>query len=206
VAGDVRYRLSQSPMSMAYVPMAQRPTELGLWVIRTAPDPLGSVPGVQAVFREMNPEGSPYVRLLDGLVRESYAVVSARFSLVLLGSLAGLAAFLAIMGVYGVLAYLVQLRSREIGIQLAMGADRRRVLRTFLSRGLGMAGIGLGIGGFLFLGLGRVTESQLFGVRPWDPVTLLSAGILMVVASLAASYLPARRAAGLDPVEVLRRE
>jgi ABC-type antimicrobial peptide transport system permease subunit len=125
---------------------------------------------------------------------------------ILLGSLAALAGLLAIMGVYGVLAYLVQLRSREIGIQLAIGADRRRVLRTFLSRGMGMAGIGLGIGGTLFLGLGRVTESQLFGVRPWDPLTLASAGILLLGASLAASYLPARRAASLDPVEVLRRE
>jgi putative ABC transport system permease protein len=206
VAGDVRYRLSQDPMAMAYVPMAQRPRELGLWVIRTAPDPAGTVPEVQALLREMNPEGSPYVRLLDDLVSESYAVVSARFSVILLGSLAGLAALLAIMGVYGVLAYLVQLRSQEIGIQLAIGADRGRVLRTFLSRGMGMAGIGLGIGGILFLGLGRVTETQLFGVRPWDPVTLVSAGVLLLGASLAASYLPARRAAGLDPVEVLRRD
>ncbi|MGW8266610.1 MAG: ADOP family duplicated permease [Longimicrobiales bacterium] len=206
VTGDVRYRLSQGPMAMAFVPMAQRPTELGLWVVRTAPDPSGSVPGIQNVFREMNPEGSPYIRLLDELVRESYAVVSARFSVILLGSLAGLAAFMAILGVYGVLAYLVQLRTREIGIQLAMGADRRRVLRTFLSRGVGMAGIGIGIGGLLFLGLARVAESQLFGVQPLDPATLLSAGILLFGASLAASYLPARQAGGLDPVEVLRRE
>ena len=69
-----------------------------------------------------------------------------------------------------------------------------------------MAGIGMGLGSFLFLVLGRVTESQLFGVRPWDPVTLLGAGILLFGASLAASYLPARQAAGLDPVAVLRRE
>lgn len=206
VTGDVRYRLSQGPMLMAFVPMDQRPTELGLWVIRTAPDPVGSIPGIQAVFREMNPEGSPYVRLLGDLVRESYAVVSARFSVILMGSLAGVAAFLAILGVYGVLAYLVQLRTREIGIQLAMGADRRRVLRTFLSRGLAMAGAGMGVGTLLFLGLSRVTESQLFGVRPGDPVTLLGAGILLLGASLAASYLPARQAAGLDPVAVLRRE
>jgi predicted permease len=206
VAGDVRYRANQLPMSMAYVPMAQRPTELGRWVIRTTPRPDGVVPGVQAVFAELNPDGSPYIRLLEDLIRESHAVASARFSVILMGSLAVLAALLAILGVYGVLAYLVQLRTREIGIQLAMGADRRRVLRTFLLRGLGMTGIGLGIGALLFLGLGRVAESQLFGVTPWDLISLSSAGILMVVAGLAASYLPARRAAGLDPVEVLRRE
>jgi len=204
VVGDTRYRLSQGPMLMAYVPMAQRPTELGRWVIRTASDPVGSVSGIQSVFDAMNPEGSPYIRLMDDLVRESYAAVSARFSVILLGSMAALAALLALLGVYGVLAYLVQLRSREIGIQLAMGANQTRVLRTFLFRGIGMGGAGLGIGLVLALALGQVVANQLFDVEARDPATLVATGSLMVVAIVAASYLPARQAARLDPVAVLK--
>jgi len=80
------------------------------------------------------------------------------------------------------------------------------VLKTVLRRGLVMAGLGLGTGVLLAIGLGRVMESQLFGVEPWDPATLGAAGVLLLGATLAASYLPARRAARLDPVEVLKGE
>jgi ABC-type antimicrobial peptide transport system permease subunit len=117
-----------------------------------------------------------------------------------------LAALLAIFGVYGVLAYLVQLRSREIGIQLALGAEHRRVLGTVLRRGLVMAGWGLGAGALIAVGLGRIIKSQLFGVAPSDPITLATTGVLLLAATLVASYLPARRAARLDPVEVLNGE
>jgi predicted permease len=206
VVGDVRYRLNQSPMRMAYAPMEQRPSVLDNWIVRTASDPAGLVSSVRSVAQGVHPEGNSSVQVLNQAIRQSSAVISARFSVILLGSLAGLAAGLAILGVYGVLAYLVQLRSREIGIQLAMGADQSRVLRNVLFRGLGMAGLGLGIGALLSLGLGQVLESQLFGVQSMDPATLLSAGTLMLGATLAASFLPARRAARLDPVEVLKGE
>jgi predicted permease len=206
VVGDVRYRLNQSPMRMAYAPMEQRPSVLDNWIVRTASNPAGLVSSVRSVAQGVHPEGNSSVQVLNQAIRQSSAVISARFSVILLGSLAGLAAGLAILGVYGVLAYLVQLRSREIGIQLAMGADQSRVLRNVLFRGLGMAGLGLGIGALLSLGLGQVLESQLFGVQSMDPATLLSAGALMLGATLAASFLPARRAARLDPVEVLKGE
>jgi putative ABC transport system permease protein len=206
VAGDVRYRLNQSPMVMAYVPTAQRPTEMGLWVARTGGDPTSLVSEIRAVAEEIYPEGSPYVRLLDELVQESYAVVSARFSVILLGSLAVVAGLLATLGVYGVLAYVVQLRAGEIGVQLAMGAEPWRVLRAILGRGAGLAGVGLGVGMLLTLLLGAVTESQLYGVQPRDPLTMTIAAALLAGAALVASYVPARRAAGLDPVEVLRRD
>jgi putative ABC transport system permease protein len=87
-----------------------------------------------------------------------------------------------------------------------MGADQSRVLRNVLFRGLAMAGVGLGIGAGLSLGLGQVLESQLFGIRSMDPAAFLAAGGLMVGATLAASFLPARKAASLDPVEVLKGE
>jgi ABC-type antimicrobial peptide transport system permease subunit len=143
---------------------------------------------------------------LEEIIRGSGAVLAIRFSVILMGSLAALAAFLAVFGVYGVLAYLVQLRSREIGIQLALGAEHGAVLGRILRRGGLMGGIGLGAGLLLSIGLGRFIESQLFGVEPWDPMTLAGAGLLLLLATLAASYFPARRASALDPVEVLKGE
>jgi ABC-type antimicrobial peptide transport system permease subunit len=132
--------------------------------------------------------------------------VASRFVVLLLGALAALAGTLAVLGVYGVLAYLVQLRAREIGIQIALGAERTRVLRTVLVRGGWVAGLGIGIGCLGSLGLGRIIESQLFGVRYWDPITLLVVAALLIASVLAASLVPARRAAALDPVEVLKGE
>ncbi len=206
VVGDVRYRLDFSAMSMAYVPFAQAPSFMDNWVIRTTADPMALAPAFQQMREELDAEGTSSYRALSGIIEGSTAMVAARFAVILLGSLAGLAALLATFGVYGVLAYLVQLRSREIGIQLALGAERREVVKTVLGRGLFMAGLGLGAGIFLALGLGRVMESQLFGVEPWDPATLGAAGVLLVGATFAASYLPARRAARFNPVDILKGE
>ena len=206
VVGNVKYGLDWEAMAQAYVPLAQAPDFMDNWVIRTAGDPLDVAAAFQELREELDPEGTSVVRDLESLVYGSRAVVAARFSLVLLGGLAGLAALLAVFGVYGVLAYLVQLRSKEIGIQLALGAEKGTVLGTVLRSGFMMAGFGLGLGILMALGLGRFLASQLFGVEPSDPATLAGAGLLLLGATLVASYLPARRAAGLDPVEVLRRE
>jgi putative ABC transport system permease protein len=206
VVGNVKYGLNWDGMPQAYVPLAQAPDFMDNWVIRTTSDPLALAGAFQQLREELDPEGTSSYRALADLIHESTPVVAARFSVILLGSLAGLAALLAIFGVYGVLAYLVQLRSREIGIQLALGAEHRKVLGTVLRRGMVMACAGLGTGILLAIGLGRVMESQLFGVEPWDPATLAAAGVLLLASTLAASYLPARRAAHLDPVEVLKGE
>jgi predicted permease len=206
VVGDVKYRLDFSPMVMAYVPATQDPTFLDNWVIRTASNPMALSGSFRQIRETLDPEGTSSYRVLEEIIRGSNAVVSARFSVILLGGLAALAAVLAVLGVYGVLAYLVQLRSREIGIQLALGAEDGRVLGAVLRRGLLMGAVGLAAGLLLSLALGRIMESQLFGIEPWDPLALAGAGILLIGATLAASYMPARRAAGLDPVEVLKGE
>lgn len=206
VAGDVVYRLNYAPQGMFYVPVAQRPGRVGNWVIRTSGDPAVLMGGIRRVAEEMNPGAAPTLRVLKDAIEDSQAVVASRFSVLLLGSLAGLAGILAILGVYGVLAYLVQLRSRDIGIRLALGAESGRILKTVLRRGLVMVGLGVGIGTALSLALGRVTQSALFGVRAWDPLTLTAAGLALLASVLAASYLPARRAATVDPVEVLKGE
>jgi len=204
VVGDVRYRLHFGPMAMFYVPVAQRPNVLRNWVIRSSTDPVGLVAPVRDTLKGLNPAGTVNVRILDDVIRASGAVASSRFAGLLLGSLACLAALLAVVGVYGVLAYLVQIRSREIGIRLALGAEQFRVLRAVLRQGLVMALLGLVIGTGMALALGRVVESQLFGVRPFDPLTLALTAALMLVATMLGSYFPARRAAAVDPVEVLR--
>ena len=206
VVGDVKYRLDFGAMSMAYAPLAQAPSHMDNWVIQTNSDPMVLAGAFQQLREEMDPEGTSSYRPLLDLIEGSNAVVSARFSVILLGALAVLAALLAVFGVYGILAYLVQLRSREIGIQLALGAEYRAVLGSVLRRGSIMGGLGLGVGILLALLLGRLMESQLFGVEPWDPATLGAVGLLLGGATLAASFIPARRAARLDPVEVLKGE
>jgi macrolide transport system ATP-binding/permease protein len=206
VVTDVRYRLNYGPQPMAYAPMEQAPSYMDNWVVRSSLDPMALAPAIQQIREELDPEGSSLVRDLNTVIRGSYAVISARFAVILLGGLAALAAALAIFGVYGVLSYLVQLRSREIGIQIALGAERKNVLGQVLRRGLFMGGLGLTTGVILALALGRFAESQLFGVAAWDLKSLGWAGVLLLGATLAASYLPARRAAALDPVQVLKGE
>jgi len=128
-----------------------------------------------------------------------------RFLLLLFGVFAGLAMLLACIGIYGVLTYLVTLRRHEFGVRLALGAQRGNLLRLVLAQGLGLAGIGVGIGLVGAVILTRVLETLLFGVSTRDPLTFLGVAILLLVAALIASYVPARRAARLDPVTALRR-
>jgi ABC-type antimicrobial peptide transport system permease subunit len=124
----------------------------------------------------------------------------------LLAAFAGLALLLAAVGTYGVLSYTVAERRREIGVRMAVGADRGRVLRLVLRDGLGLAGLGLGLGVAGALATSRFTSSLLFGVGPADPVSFTAVVVTMAVVAFAACLLPARRAASVDPVVVLRDE
>ena len=124
----------------------------------------------------------------------------------LLGLFAALAMGLALVGVYGVMAYLVNLRVHEIGIRVALGAPKNQILWMSLRGGVRLAvfGLILGVGGSL--ALTRVMRSLLYGVSPWDPSVLSLTGLALTGAVVAAAYIPARRAAGLDPATVLRSE
>ena len=122
------------------------------------------------------------------------------------GSLGIVGLVLAAIGIYGVTAYAVSRRTREIGIRVALGADERRVLRLVLRQGLVLAAIGVGIGVVLAALGSTLLESLLYGVRGLDPVTFVAACALFAVVTLIATYIPARRAARIDPIVALRAE
>jgi ABC-type antimicrobial peptide transport system permease subunit len=129
-----------------------------------------------------------------------------RFSMTLLACFAVIALLLASVGIYGVLSYLVGQRTQEIGVRMALGAQRMTVLRMVLSDGARMTMIGVGIGFIAALGLTRLMRSMLFGVKPTDPLTFFSVAVVLCVIALLACYLPARRATKVDPIVALRYE
>lgn len=134
------------------------------------------------------------------------SIASQRFSVILLGIFAALALLLASVGIYGVLAYLVGQRTQEIGVRMALGAQRRDVLRMVLGDGARMTLVGVGIGIVAALGLTRLMSSMLFGVKPTDPVTFAGVALLLCGIALLACYVPARRAMTIDPMVALRYE
>jgi len=133
-------------------------------------------------------------------------VAQSRFLATLLTSFSSVAAVLALMGVYGLLAFAVSCRTHEIGVRMALGASRWAVVALVLRQSLVVVLTGVVLGAIAGAGLSSVARSLLFGVQPGDPVTVAGMAALIVTASLAASYLPARRAARVDPVVALRHE
>jgi ABC-type antimicrobial peptide transport system permease subunit len=113
---------------------------------------------------------------------------------------------LAAIGLYGVMAYTVEQRTSEIGVRMALGADRGHVVRMVLRGAFSQVGIGLALGIPAAIGAGKLMTGQLFGVRPWDPVMLTLATLLLGLAAFVASLIPARRAAGVEPMVALRNE
>jgi predicted lysophospholipase L1 biosynthesis ABC-type transport system permease subunit len=164
----------------------------------------GVIPSLLAQIAQVNPEISVQTAMLeqtvrDGLVRERLmAALSSAF-----GILAGL---LAAVGIYGVMSYTVTRRSSEIAIRLAMGASRSEVLRMVVVDGGWLIGVGLLIGAALSLGAAKSASALLFGLTPTDPVTIASAVAVLATIGLVACYVPARRAARVDPMNVLRQE
>jgi putative ABC transport system permease protein len=132
-----------------------------------------------------------------------------RFHMLLLGAFALLALLLAAVGIYGVITYMTTERTHEIGVRMALGADRWAILRMVVGGGLRLALIGIAIGVAAALILGRILSSfsnLLYGVQPWDPLTLIAISLVLICTTLLACYIPARRAAGVDPMIALRHE
>jgi hypothetical protein len=190
VVGDIRNQLNRAPFPEFFMANAQRPSWYRVEVIKTAVRPNSLIPAVREAVWAVDPDVPVQVWKLEDRINQSAAV-----------ALAGL---LAIVGIYGVLAYAVQQRSQEIGIRMALGAATRNVLGAVLQRGLVMVGTGLALGLAIALAAGRLMESLLFEVSPADPVTMVAVALLVLFAALVASFVPARRATRVDPVEAMR--
>jgi len=172
-------------------------------VLRTEGDPAAIMGPVRRAVYEMDPREVIYaVATLDEIVAGSLAARS--LSMILLSVFAAFALVLSCIGIYGVVSYLVSQRTQEIGVRMALGAQRRDVMRLVLGEGGKMALIGVASGITAALGLTHLMSNQLFGVTPHDPLTFAVVGLLLTLVTLLACYLPARRAVRVDPIVALR--
>ena len=206
VVGDVKQAGLDAPHTMQiYLPHAQYRNGFLTLVVRTKSDPLNFAPEVRRQVRELDPDQAvSNIASIDQVLSDS--VASRRFSATLLSTLAGLGLLLASVGVYGVISYGVSERTREIGIRMALGAGRSDVLSLVVSQGMKLLLIGVGAGSALALLLTPAMSSLLFGVSPSDPVTFAGSAIFLAAVAVLASYIPARRAAKIDPMVALRYE
>jgi predicted permease len=204
VVGDVRYHTIDSlPMPDVYLPYAQSPAARMMMFVRTEREPLALVPAVRRVVSALVP-GLPVFDIKSMAARTAVATAQARFSAVLLAMFAATALLLAVIGIYGVMSFMVVQRTREIGIRMALGADRSRVRSLVVREGLGLAAAGAALGLIAAVALTRVLRSMLYDVKPGDPVTYLAVVVLLAMAAAVASWLPARRASRVEPTEALR--
>jgi putative ABC transport system permease protein len=207
VVGDVRQRALGLPPH----PTIYRPTAFsffgggGYLVVRTAGAPSAMAESVRKAIREVDPsQPVAYVRTMEEVIATSLA--SRRFILTVLGGFAAAALLLAAIGLYGVIAYYVSLRTREIGIRMALGATRGHAIAVVLRQGMGLVGLGVLLGMAGSLALARVLGNMLYEIKPTDPLTLSAVSLLLIGVGLLACLLPARRAALVDPIVALRHE
>ena len=206
VVGDMHQMGPDVPPSPElYMPLVQDTFSDLSVVVRTAGDPLAIAGSLRAVVASLDPQ-LPVIEMqtLDAKVGER--VASRRLLMVLLGGFAALALGLASIGIYGVMAYAVAQRTREIGVRMALGARRGDILRRVLGDGGRLAVAGLGLGIAVSLVATRALRGVLFGVTPTDPATYVAVAAGMLAVAILACYLPARRAAGVDPLSAIRAE
>jgi predicted permease len=206
IVGDVRDQaIAAPPRPTIYLAHRQMPVGFLAVVLRTAGDPVALAGPAAEEVRRLDPELAVFdVRPMGELVAGS--VAASRFYASMIAAFAATALLLAAVGLYGVLAFSVGERAREIGVRMALGAARADVLRLVLRQGVLLTGAGLGIGLAAAAGASRLLASLLYGTTPTDPATFAAVPAVLAAAALAAIYVPARRALRLDPVAVLRQE
>lgn len=206
VAGDVRdVHLREAAWLEVYFPLLQVPYSSLRVMVRSAAEPLALSKLLQQCVWSID-KGQPLTDLssMDASIAELVAEPRFRTWLLSAFAVAGLA--LTLIGIYGVISYSVNQRTHEMGIRIALGAQHADVLRLVLQQGIRLALLGAAIGVAGSLGLMRLLTSQLYEIKPGDPLTLTGAALLMLVVALSASYIPARRATRVDPIEALRHE
>jgi putative ABC transport system permease protein len=205
VADTKRGGFEREPWAETYFPMRQSPDARAFVLLRTKGDPIALVAAAQtAVWSIDRNQAIASIRTVPELLAQRE--LNRRFTTLLLGVFASVALVLAILGTYGVIAHGTAQRTQEIGIRIALGADRRMILRMVLMGGLRIAAAGLAVGIFGSLALTRVLSGLLFGVSARDPLTFVVVPGALLVAALAACWIPARRAMRVEPVIALRRE
>jgi putative ABC transport system permease protein len=204
VVGDVRESLAGPLKPTFYVSYRQRPNQAWRFsfVLATSTDPAAIMNPARAVVRAVRPEVPPRVRAMEGIMVGSIA--DRRFVLTLIGVFGAAALLLAALGVYSVISYLVSQREREIGIRVALGARSQDILGMVLKQGLSMALAGIVVGAALSLAAARLVEKMLWGVSGTDSVAFGGVVATLVVVSLLASWIPARRAARVQAMDVMR--
>jgi predicted permease len=205
VARDGKYQtLTESPLPYVYRPYLQEYEDMVLHV-RVAGDVAAMIPTIRREIRAVDGR-LPILTLASMESQTAFATLPQRIAASLLGACAVLALLLAAVGLYGVVAYAVSRRTREIGIRMALGAARGAVMRMVLQGSMKLVALGLAIGLALSLLVGRSVSLFLGGTSPADPVALLAGPLVLVACALVASWLPARRAARIDPMKALREE
>jgi hypothetical protein len=204
VARDSKYRsIGEAPQPFLYRPLSQEhQNELALLIRRSGPS---VIPAVRALLQQMDPN-LPILRATTVADATAFSLFPRRLAMWTAVSAGIVGLFLASLGLYGVTAYDVTRRTREIGIRLAVGATPARVLRMVLRRAMQLAGTGALLGLIAAAGISQVLTIVLFRVEPLDPISFVSGAVLLAMVALAASLIPARRAAAADPVAALRAE
>ena len=206
VVADVRFSPERDPMPTVYRVHDQVPLRRLILVLRTDASPAGVAPAAMAAVRALNRDIVVGAFTLGDRIRQGRTMVGRRFATLLLSTLAVIATLMALLGIYAVLAYSVAQRTREIGIRMALGASRAAVVGQVTTLALGMAGIGVAVGMACALAATRTLRTLLFGVSPADATTLAAVAVMVALAAVGASALPARRATTVDPVRALRSE
>jgi putative ABC transport system permease protein len=206
VVGRVKHEsLDSEPRIAFYLPQTQYPSRAMTVVLRSGSEPTALSAAVKKELRGIDPDLPMYsVRSMADRVAESLA--RRRFSMLLLGLFAGFALALATIGIYGVMAYLVNQGTREIGIRMALGATQREILRLVIFQGMMLAISGVAIGLAAAFVFARLMRSLLFGISAADPATFVAISVLLTLVALLATYIPAKGAARVDPILCLRAE
>ena len=206
VVENVRHHDLRSPgRETLYVPYRHEASREVSFVVRTSGDPTSLIPSVRQYVRGLE-AGIPLYNIQTMNDYVAAAIGPTQFALTLMLLFAGVALFLAAVGLYGVISYSARRRTHEIGIRMALGAERGSVVRQVVWNGMTLVGIGLGIGIAMSLAGSRLLTSTLFETRPTDPATYAAVTALLAAVSLFACYLPARRASSVDPMESLRQD
>jgi putative ABC transport system permease protein len=208
VAGDTAsIDIAAPPPAIIYTANDQGPSTYLSYLVRAAGEPAAFVGTARAALHEMDPQ-LPMIQpqSLEQIANQSPSVFLRRYPSYIIGSFAALALILAVVGLYGLISHMVLQRTREIGIRVALGAQRRDILRMVLRQGIVATVAGVAIGIVAALALTRLLSSLLFGVTPGDWVTFLSVAVLLLVVAVVACSIPARRATRVDPIVALRYE